>query len=200
MIATPRAIEVNRSPFQPVGEFALIPAKIDHVFEYPSGLPSFLNIYSPRVCKKLRSLKKSVRFSELVEVAYIDHPTQDDIEASWYQKEDIERVRYGNKVCLAAFRKVGRKASRLPPNRYCIRGLETLLSKSICINSKCERKRCIEAVLMAQQRCDPAEDSRLVAEKLRMISLLASVDMVENAIKKASKDSMIWREEYLHFQ
>lgn len=194
MIAAPQSFGMNSSPIQTADE--LIPARVDHVWN-ASRVPSFLDIYSSRTFKKPRSLKKSVRFSEIVQVTYLDQPTQDDIKASWYQKEDIERVKYGNKVCVAAFQKVGRKASRLPRDKYCIRGLETLLTKSICLNSKCERKHCISAVLVAQQQCDPG--SSLMAEKLRMVSLLSSVDMVQDAIKKASKDAMIWREEYLQF-
>ena len=196
MIAAQRSVDFNSHPFQPAN-LALVPTKIDHI-GYVGLLPSLLETCSPPVTKKRRSLKKRVHFSENVDVAYFKRPTQDETQACWCQREDTERIRHNNKICLLAFHKVGCKATRLPSDKYCIRGLEAYLTKSTCAMSRYERKATIRSVLIAQQS-ETTKDSRIVTERLRMISLLRSRDKVNDAIRMAAKDSMIWREEYNQF-
>ncbi|CAB9500056.1 expressed unknown protein [Seminavis robusta] len=144
------------------------------------------------VQKKQRSSSKKVRFAATV--TYHEAASEPN-EACWYQREDMDRIKVDSKMCLLAYHKVGRKASRLARDRYCIRGLENYLSKSTNMLGRYSRKETINSVLLAQKLkgCpDP--------DHLRVISEFKSRDKVKDAYRMAAKDSRIWLEEYQDLQ
>jgi hypothetical protein len=146
-----------------------------------------------RIHKKHRPSLKCVRFSSFVtyhEAAPVNDPTM-----AWYQRQDFERIKHDSRLCILAYHKMGRKASRLP-EEFCIRGLENNLSKSTNRLQRYTRRETINAVLLAQKGCDFGG----CHSHLALFAELRSRDKVKAAISFAAKDSRIWLEEYRGLQ
>lgn len=156
----------------------------------PSSLQKFTHLQK----KKLTSPSKRVSFSDRLEVAYYDPPTAEELEASWLQKEDKNRIRHDSKLDVLAYHKVGYQATRLLHSRYCLRGLEKTSSKRRFTLARYMRKDAINAVLLAQK-----ETGGFNPGLLRLVSETKSREMVKEAIKMAAKDSSIWLEELRQF-
>jgi len=137
--------------------------------------------------KKMRTLKKAVRFQTKAKIAFY-FVSKIELKQAWNQPEDMDAIKSGIRKTLAAFVQAQGQglADKLDDNEYCFRGLEAGLSPPMAEQRKLwagTTRKCILDEQRLQKKFGLVDDTRISA-----ISKFCSEKSVQLAKKMAHMD------------
>jgi hypothetical protein len=150
------------------------------------GLQAEMLVHPP--AKKRRLAKKTVRFAEDRNTVRSRHVSTEDLNKSWLQPEEYEKIRENNWATLRAIKSVGGNVSGLDVNKVCVRGLE-LIFGVVVFNNTSQRKQPEFAEKILMQHRVEKDLGFSDPDSLRILSrALSKVDQAR-ALKIASIDA-----------
>jgi hypothetical protein len=143
----------------------------------------------PPPSKKRRIAKKAVSFAEDLNTVRSRHVSDEDLNNSWLQPEEYEKIRENNRATLRAVKMiVGGNVSGLDVNKVCVRGLEQVICM-VVLNTISRRKQreFVEKVLI-QHRVEK-DLGFSDPDSLRILSQALSKADWARALRTASIDA-----------
>lgn len=141
---------------------------------------------TPANKKRRMNVKKSVRFSDKIDIAYRPCLSQEDLQHSWYQDRDYRVFKQDIRSTIIAMNNSSGDFNSLDVNHHCFRGLERQISVYIFGESSNPVKGIIKQVLMVQHlqhqmaKTDPEElmvfYAMLSSEYRRKALRIAAID------------------------
>jgi hypothetical protein len=152
------------------------------------GLPAEMMLVHPPAKKRRRLAKKTVRFAEDRNSVRSRHVSTEDLNKSWLQPEEYEKIRENNWATLRAIKSVGGNVSGLDINKVCVRGLELIIG-IVVFHSTSRRKQPEFAEKILIQHRVEKDLGFSDPDSLRILSQALSKADQARALKIASIDA-----------